>query len=162
MQNTRRTLIVALGSLLLGACGFQLSGYYEVPKALQQVRLVSPSDKPSNIRLPLQNLLKINGVQITEDADKTLEILSEDSRRRTLTLTDNANAIEYELIGTVHFRVTNRDGKILLADRKVTASRVYNNNDNTTARDALEAQLRQTLQKRMAQQIVRQYLSLKI
>ncbi len=160
MRYLRRSLLLALCSLLLSACGFRPSGYYDVPEALRQVQVVVPQDRPSNIRQPLINLLKVNGVEIDAKAGLRLEIIKEKMRKRTLTLTLSTDTVEYELVGTVSFRVLNADGEALSGDREARAERVFYDVNNTTARDALEAQLRQEMQQQLAKQVVRQYLSL--
>lgn len=162
MRKLRSSLLIMLTTLLVSACGFHLAGYYEVPENLRQVQLLIPEEQPSNIRPHLNNLLAVNGIEVTDDETAyKLEIHKEVMRRRTLTLTLSADAVEYELTGSVRFSVFNPAGEALIDDREVRAERVFNNDDNTTARDALEEQLRGSLQEQLAQQIVRQYLSLR-
>ncbi|GGC08439.1 hypothetical protein GCM10011352_38440 [Marinobacterium zhoushanense] len=161
MRNLRRSLLILFAAAAVSACGFHPVGSYDVPPALRQVELLIPEDRPSNIRPHLSNLLAVNGIEVAGGADYKLEIHSERIRRRALTLTLSADAVEYELIGSVRFSVFDADGEVLIDDREVRAERVFNNDDNTTARNTLEEQLRTGLQEQLAQQIVRQYLSLR-
>lgn len=161
MPRLRISLLLMLGSLLLSACGFRLAGYYEVPEELRQVELVIPSEKPSDIRTHLTNLLAVNGIEVRDDAEYRLQLLNENVRRRTLTVSLSADAVEYQLIGTVRFSVFGPDDEVLIEDREVRTERSFDNDENTTARDALEDQVRREIQEQLAQQIVRQYLSLK-
>ncbi|SEG61423.1 LPS-assembly lipoprotein LptE [Marinobacterium lutimaris] len=161
MLKLRAPLFALLASLLVSACGFHLAGYYEVPAELRQVHLVIPSDRPSNVRTHLSSLLEINGIEITNKADYRLEIHDERIRRRSLSTSIRADTVEYELIARAHFSVSNRAGELLIDNREVRAERVFNNNENTTARDALQDQIERALEEQLAQQIVRQYLSLK-
>lgn len=160
MRYLRRSLLLRLSCLLLSACGFKPSGYYDVPEALQLLEIVVSQDRPSAIRQPLINLLKVNGVDLASSSGLKLEILEERMRKRTLTLTLSADTAEYELIGTVRFRVLRQNGEALTNDREAQVERSYYDLNNTTARDALEAQLRREMQQQLAKQIVRQYLSL--
>lgn len=161
MLKLRAPLFALVASLLLSACGFQLAGYYEVPEALRQVNLVIPSDRPSGVRNHLASMLEINGIEITDTADYRLEVHDERIRRRSLSTSVRADTVEYELIGKAHFSVSNRAGELLIDNREVHAERVFNNNENTTARDALQSQIERDLEEQLARQIVRQYLSLK-
>jgi len=160
MPRFRIALLLMLSTLLLSACGFRLAGYYEVPEKLRQVTLDIPGDRPSDIRASLNNLLAVNGIEVRDDAEYRLELLDEDVRRRTLTVSLSADAVEYQLIGTARFSVFGPAGKALIENREVRAERSFNNTENTTARDALEDQVRSEIQEQLAQQIVRQYLSL--
>jgi LPS-assembly lipoprotein len=160
MSRFRISLLALVSTLLLTACGFRLAGYYDVPDELRQVELVIPGERPSDIRPFLNNLMTVNGIEVRDGADYRLEILNESIRRRTLTLTLGADAVEYELVGTARFSVFDRNGDPIIDDREVRTERAFNNDDNTTARDALEAQIRRDIQEQLAQQIVRQYLSL--
>lgn len=160
MQTARRAVLLGLLSLTLSACGFHLSGYYDVPEALRQVQVSAPEERPSDIRQPLINLLKLNGIEITDAAPQTLKILQERTRQRTLTLTTGADAIEYELIASVRFQVLDAAGEPLSNEREARIERVFFDLENTTARDALISQVKQEMQQQLAQQIVRQYLSL--
>lgn len=159
MPQFRITLLL-LGALLLSACGFRLAGFYEVPPALRQLELDIPGDKPSDLRQELNSLMAVNGIEIRDGADYRLELLEENMRRRTLTVSLSADAVEYALIGTARFNVYGPDDELLIDNREVRTERSFNNDDNTTARDALEAQVRLDVQEQLARQIVRQYLSL--
>ncbi|MBV1788774.1 hypothetical protein KQ940_11980 [Marinobacterium sp. D7] len=161
MRTLRSSLLMLITATVISACGFHPVGSYDVPAALRQVELIIPEERPSNIRPHLNNLLALNGIEVTSGASYRLEIHSERVRRRALTLTLNADAVEYELIGSVRFSVFDAEDKALIDDREVRAERVFNNDDNTTARNTLEDQLRTGLQEQLAQQIVRQYLSLR-
>ncbi|WP_432697597.1 LPS assembly lipoprotein LptE [Marinobacterium sp. YM272] len=161
MLRLRAPLFALIASLLISGCGFHLAGYYDVPENLRQVNLDIPDDRPSNIETHLTSLLEVNGVEITRRANYRLEILDERTRRRSASTSLSADTIEYELIATARFSVSNGAGELLIDNREVRAERFFNNNQNTTAKDALEVEIRRQLQEQLAQQIVRQYLSLK-
>lgn len=160
MLKLRAPLFALIASMLISACGFRLAGYYDVPEELRQVNLDIREDRPSDIESHLTSLLELNGVEITQDAEYRLEINDERVRRRSASTSLSADTVEYELIGTATFSVSNSEGELLIDNRQVRAERFFNNDENTTARDALERQIRVQLQEQLAQQIVRQYLSL--
>ncbi|MBR9829208.1 MAG: hypothetical protein GYB41_11270 [Oceanospirillales bacterium] len=163
-MRTRLTLplFALLMSVMLTACGFQLRGLYDVPDALRQVTLVSAS-QPSQIEPELRRALEINRIDLTPAARYRLEIISERHTRRTATLTGNADAAEYELRSEVRFRVIDRqqDDRELIPERRLITERVYTNDrDNITASSSQEGLIRYQMQQDLAQQIVRQYLSI--
>lgn len=156
-------LFALLASLLLSACGFKLRGLYEVPEALRQVALVTTS-QPGQIEPELRRALEINGIDITASARYRLELLEERHSRRTATLTGRADADEYELRSSVRFRVLDRrrDDLELIPARTLSTERVYSNDQgNITASASQESLIRQQMQQDLAQQIVRQYLSIR-
>ncbi len=164
-MRTRLTLplFALLMSLALSACGFKLRGLYEVPEALRQVALVAAS-QPSQLEPELRRALEINGIKILGSSRYQLEILSERNTRRTATLTGDADADEYELRSEVRFRVIDRqrDELLLIPERTLMTERVYTNQrDNITASSSQESLIRHQMQQDLAQQIVRQYLSIK-
>ncbi|GAA0791422.1 LPS assembly lipoprotein LptE [Marinobacterium sediminicola] len=156
-------LFALLMSVMLSACGFKLRGLYDVPEALRQVALVTAS-QPSQIEPELRRALEINGIDISTSARYQLEVLQERHNRRTATLTGDADASEYELRSEVSFRVIDRqrDNLALMPERTITIERVYSNEaSNITASASHENLIRHQMQQDMAQQIVRQYLSIK-
>ncbi len=164
-MRTRLTLplFALLMSLALSACGFKLRGIYDVPEALRQVALVTASQR-SQIEPELRRALEINDIRILDSTRYQLEILSERHTRRTATLTGDADADEYELRSEVRFRVIDRqrDGLELIPERRLLTERVYTNQrDNITASSSQESLIRHQMQQDLAQQIVRQYLSIK-
>lgn len=163
-MRTRLTLplFALLMSLTLTACGFKLRGLYDVPEALRQVALVTTL-APSKIEPELRRTLEVNRIDITSAARYQLEILAERYTRRTATLTGNADAAEYELRSEVRFRVIDRqqDNLELIPERSLTTERVYTNApENITASSSQEELIRYQMQQDLAQQIVRQYLSI--
>jgi len=164
-MRTRLTLslFALLMSVVLSACGFKLRGLYDVPEALRQVALVTAA-APSQIEPELRRALEINGIEILGSTRYQLEILGESHTRRTATLTGDANADEYELRSEVRFRVIDRqqDNLELIPERRLMTERVYSNDQsNITASASQETLIRHQMQQDLAQQIVRQYLSIK-
>lgn len=153
-------------SLLLAGCGFKPRGYFAVPEALQDATLVTMSDRPSEIRPMLQRALQVNGVTLRDEAPVILEIHEERHTRRSVSLrgrSSGSQVAEYELRSEVFFSVRERDGnQLLIAPRSIFTERVYAyDGDNITASEAQEVVLRQQIYQDLAQQIVRQYVSLK-
>ncbi|MGB2130082.1 MAG: LPS assembly lipoprotein LptE [Marinobacterium sp.] len=164
-MRTRLTLPLTLlcMSVLLSACGFKLRGLYDVPEALRQVSLVV-APQPSQLEYQLRRALEINQIDLSGDARYRLELVKERYTRRSATLTGNADVAEYELRSEAWFRVVDRlqDNREVIPEQRVMIERVYSNEPgNITASNAQENLIHQQMRQELAQQIVRQYLSIK-
>lgn len=103
-----KLLIIALMITVTSACGWHLRGQVDIPAALRILNLnVSSVDFVSQNAIK-QSLLS-NGVTISEDGQYTLNIIKETSGKRTLAVTSNAKASEYELTQTLEFQLLNTD-----------------------------------------------------
>lgn len=93
---------------ITSACGWQLRGQVDIPAALRILDVnVSTVDLDSKNAIK-QSLLS-NGVTISQDGQYTLNIIKETSGKRTLAVTSNAKASEYELIQTLEFQLLNAE-----------------------------------------------------
>lgn len=93
---------------ITSACGWQLRGQVDIPAALRILDVnVSTVDLDSKNAIK-QSLLS-NGVTISQDGQYTLKIIKETSGKRTLAVTSNAKASEYELIQTLEFQLLNAE-----------------------------------------------------
>lgn len=158
-------LLLGLCLLLVG-CGFKPRGFYAVPDALQEATLVTMSDRPSEIRPMLLRAMQVNGIALSDNSPIILEIHEERHTRRSVSLRGRARGsqvAEYELRSEVFFSVRQRESDaLLIAPRSIFTERVYAyDGDNITASEAQEVVLRQQIYQDLAQQIVRQYVSLK-
>ena len=155
----RRATLVLLSSLALSACGFKLKGLYEVPEALQQLVMVEQSAQPTALGRELVKQLSGSGVVISESAPYRLELGTVRYNKRALTLSARAEALEYELSGRVNFALYQGDNETPVLEREVRADRSYSENSNTLALESLESRYQAELNRALADQIVRQYLS---
>ena len=155
----RRVTWVLLASLALSACGFKLKGLYEVPEALQQLVLIEQSAQPSDLGRELVKQLTGSGVMISESAPYRLELGEARYNKRALTLSARAEALEYELSGRVTFALYQGDNRSPVLEREVRADRSYSDDANALALESRESGYRTELNRALADQIVRQYLS---
>jgi len=103
-----KLLSIALMITITSACGWQLRGQVDIPAALRILDVnVSTVDLDSKNAIK-QSLLS-NGVTISQDGQYTLKIIKETSGKRTLAVTSNAKASEYELIQTLEFQLLNAE-----------------------------------------------------
>lgn len=158
-KSFRLPLLLVL-TLILSACGFTLGLRYPVADELKQVELTLPGGL-TQIRQPLNNLLRINGIEIKKGAPYRIEILSEGVHQRNLTLQLDRDAIEYELRAQVFFRVFGPDGKLVIGERRIDAIRTFDRiENNTSASDVLRDQLKREMFRTLAEKVVRQYTAI--
>jgi len=158
-MKIRHSVLLLTLTLVLSACGFKLKGLYEVPESLQQLVMVEQSAQPTDLGRELVNQLGRSGVVISSTAPYRLELAEPRYNKRALTLSARAEALEYELSGSVSFALYKGDDLVPVLEREVRAERSFNDNSNSVALESLESRYRTELDRTIADQIVRQYLS---
>ena len=103
MHKIKLTIFASL-LVFLSACGWHLRGQVDVPVAYCILDLQANKATPLTQKLLRQSLLS-NGITLSADAPYTLLITNEESDRRTLAVTSNAKASEYELTETLSFKL---------------------------------------------------------
>ena len=89
-------------------------------------------------------------------ADVTIELLSDRTSRRAVSVTDQARAAEYQTTLTVVYAVFDAKGEPLAAERSVRASRVYTvDRDNIVGSSEEQALLQREMVDDLVQQIIR-------
>lgn len=105
-QRCRIYFVILLASWL-GACGFHLRGDYLLSDELQTL-YVSSSDVHGELtRLVKQHLVRnqVNVLKHKNVQSPELRIMSDQLDRRTLSVFQNGQVAEYELIYTVNYRL---------------------------------------------------------
>jgi len=96
-----------LGTVLLNGCGFTLRGNYLLAPNLQTL-FVSSVDPHGELTRLVKQHLQINHVKLLKHPTKNtpeLRILADKLNRRTLSLFDNGQVAEYEIIYTVNYQL---------------------------------------------------------
>jgi LPS-assembly lipoprotein len=117
--------LAALAALVAG-CGFHLQGHTPLPAALKSPYL-EVQDRQSDFTLSLRHALMSNGAQLADRRDQAsavVSIVKENFRKRTLVISPNNQAAEYEITYAVTFAVSAGD-KELLQPQELTATRSY-------------------------------------
>lgn len=107
LQIKKLSLIILLTSLL-SACGFHLRGDYLLSDELQTL-YVSSSDVHGELTRLVKQHLSRNQVKVLKHSDANapeLRIVSDKLDRRTLSVFQNGQVAEYELIYAVHYQVS--------------------------------------------------------
>ncbi len=115
MNQLKRVFILVINlfviSSLLSACGLRLRGEYLLPPELQTLN-ISSEDKHGEItRLFKQQLLENNVTILKQfEVDKPeIRILKDRLDRRTLSVFQNGQVAEYELIYSVRYQLRRQD-----------------------------------------------------
>jgi LPS-assembly lipoprotein len=106
-QSFRQIFSVILLSSLLSACGFHLRGDYLLSDELQTL-YVSSSDVHGELTRLVKQHLSRNQVKVLKHRNAQapeLRIISDKLDRRTLSVFQNGQVAEYELIYAVHYQL---------------------------------------------------------
>lgn len=147
---------------LLAACGFHLQGRAGLPAVVKHPFLEVP-DVQSQFAQSLRHTLLANGAQLMvqkDQASAVISILSDNVRRRVLTVSATNQPAQYEVTYTVGFMV-NAGDKQLLAPQEITATRVYSFDERLLlAKGHEEDVLRQDMARDLAEMVMRRLSSL--
>ncbi len=121
-MNHLKKILISLLICSTAACGWHLRGQVDVPVSLRILDLQAPTVNHTTRQTIRQTLLS-NGITLSKDATYQLVILKQTSKKRTLAVTSNAKASEYELIQSLHFVVRHHDGQDLSGTLEVTSYR---------------------------------------
>ncbi len=152
---TRRTFLL-LTALLLSACGFHLRGQASMPFKTLYLNAENPG---SELVAELRRKLEVNRVQLVNAADQaevTLNIVSEISDKQILSLGGDGRVNEFRLIYRVSLRAYDRQQQDWVPAEVAELRRDYRYDDTQAlAKQAEETMLIQSLRSDMAQQIMR-------
>lgn len=117
LRQVKTVLLVMLLSSLLSACGFHLRGDYLLSDELQTLYVSSPDVHGELTRLVKQHLSRNQVKVLNHKSTKApeLRIMSDKLDRRTLSVFENGQVAEYELIYAVHYQLRfapKNDGKV--------------------------------------------------
>jgi LPS-assembly lipoprotein len=153
---TLRTLAVAGLSALLIGCGFQLRGW-DAASAVESAYLTST---PRNaFEAPLRRALRQAGIAeaaSAAEAEVVVNLLEEWRDRRSVSVSPQVRAAEYEVAVAVRYSVTGPDGRELIAEQWLERQRVYRvDSDNILGTSEEQALLEREMEADLVQQIVR-------
>ena len=157
MQKSSGIHRILTASLLLAltACGFHLRGTDTLPF---ESLYVQDSGAPGIAR-DLKRSLSSSGVKLTanpEEAQASLELMSEGSEKRILSLSGKGKVREYELVYRVAFRVRDADSELWGESQTVEMRRDFSYSDSALlAKDAEEARLVNDMHAEAVREILR-------
>ena len=152
------SLIVLMLSLLLSACGFHLRGQGAFALPFQTLYVQSANDYAPFIN-ELKNAIEANNVQITDTAEQaqlTLQIVSETADKQILSLSGAGRVREYRLQYRISLRAYDQKQLEWLAPEEITLRRDYSYDDTQVlAKEQEEALLYQNMRSDAVQQVLR-------
>jgi LPS-assembly lipoprotein len=132
--------LIALG--LLGGCGFHLQGVSRLPPAFANTYLEA-EDRYTDFHRALELDLRAAGSRLVgpgEAPGATVEVLTDDSGQRVLSVSATNTPTEYEVYYTVRYRVR-VGGKEVLPPQMLTRTRDYSFNETAVLAKEQEQEL---------------------
>lgn len=152
-----RSTAVALLTLLVTGCGFQLRGAPPVSSALQPLAVNCADNVPGQLCDSVREQLELGRIELksAEEADFVLKIGNFRQDRRASAITLRAAAAEFTLRHTVDIEVLTSDNIPLIEPTNLNSSETYRYDEsNVLAKQREEDALREQLHDRLAQQII--------
>jgi len=150
----RATWLVVL-ALAASSCGFHLRTW-DLEGSVASARLIANARNP--LAEPLGRALRTAGVEVVdgEEADVVIELLADRRDRRSVSVTDQARAAEYETSLQVQYAVRDGAGSMLMAPRWVAARRVYRvDRDNLVGSSQEQTLLEREMVNDLVEQVIR-------
>ena len=140
--------------LTLSACGWHLRG---TGSAATIDRLYLSASAPNSVfTQTLERYLRSSGIELVDsaaDAEYTLKLIKETSKRRTATVSASARISERLLEEQVEYQVNKPDGTVTIERSIATVERIYEYNEDNVLATEDEAQL---LKREMHNDLARQ------
>ena len=153
-----RALLLLILTLLLCACGFHLRGQGALALPFQTLYVKSANEYAPFIT-ELKLAIEANGVQAAdtpEQAQLTLQIVSETSDKQILSLSGGGRVREYRLQYRISLRAYDQKQQDWLAPEEITLRRDFSYDDTQVlAKEQEEALLYQSMRSDAVQQILR-------
>jgi len=140
--------------LLLTGCGFHLRGSVELDTSLQALA-VRETGGTTVISAELRRILLAQGVDIRDSAPMVLQLHSESSGRRVLSVDSQGRATEYDLRYGVTFSLLDVDGVAIIDTETITAHRDMQFDPNAVlGSNTEETRLREDMRREVANRIL--------
>lgn len=152
------TLLLAL--LALTACGFQMRGYADLSFRTLYI------NGNISISKELKKLLAVNGVKIVTEQDEAelmMDLMSEVSEKRILSLSGTGVVREFDLIYRVTYRVKQPDEELWGEPKVIETRRDFSYSDREVLATGYEEQrLNTEMRQETTQQLVRSLVAYKV
>ncbi len=153
---TRSAILVVLAMLVASGCGWHLRTW-DLSSSVSSVHVDGSSGNPASA--PLKRNLRQAGVQlanVADEAEVVVTLLDQRRERRSVAVTDQARAAEYETSLAIQYAITGAEGVELVPPRWVQASRVYRvDRTNIVGSSEEQALLEREMVSDLVQQIIR-------
>jgi LPS-assembly lipoprotein len=144
MNFIQKKLIALLMLLIISSCGFHMRGMTEI-----SFKTISLEGKELSFTKNLKKVLNRNKVAIvssTENPELKVELLSEESEKRILSLSGQGLVREFEIFYRVRYRVKTIDSEIWSQENIIEARRDFTYSDsNLIGKEEEERQLNEAM-----------------
>lgn len=157
-----RVLLVALFSLLLAGCGFQLRGSYTMPWETLYLGLPESDAMRAMIKRNIEASTSTRIVNNPKEAQASLVILRNDQAKNILSLSGTGLVREFQLVRYFAYRIQDADGKELVPASQIMLTREMTFDDTRIfAKEAEEAMILREMQTDLVQQLLRRLAAAK-
>jgi LPS-assembly lipoprotein len=144
MNFIQKKLIALLMLLIISSCGFHMRGMTEI-----SFKTISLEGKELSFIKDLKKVLNRNKVAIvssTENPELRIELLSEESEKRILSLSGQGLVREFEIFYRVRYRVKTIDSEIWSQENIIETRRDFTYSDsNLIGKEEEERQLNEAM-----------------
>ena len=145
MNFIQKKLIALLMLLIISSCGFHMRGMTEI-----SYKIISLEGKELSFIKDLKKVLNRNKVAIvssTENPELRVELLSEESEKRILSLSGQGLVREFEIFYRVRYRVKTIDSEIWSQENIIETRKDFTYSDsNLIGKEEEERQLNEAMQ----------------
>ena len=143
-------------SLLLAGCGFQLRGQADLPFERIYVETQGFSLFAAELMRVIQSGDAVEVMDSPEEAEVVLKVLNERRERKILSLRSSGAVSEFLLVYRVSYRVTDNQGKDLVAPSEISLRRAMTYDDQVIlGKESEEELLFRDMQADAVQQMLR-------
>ena len=144
MNFIQKKLIALLMLLIISSCGFHMRGMTEI-----SFKTISLEGKELSFTKNLKKILNSNKVAIvssTENPELRVELLSEESEKRILSLSGQGLVREFEIFYRVRYRVKTIDSEIWSQENIIESRKDFTYSDsNLIGKEEEERQLNEAM-----------------
>ncbi|CAM8302924.1 RlpB Rare lipoprotein B [Candidatus Methylopumilus universalis] len=144
MNFIQKKLIAILFLLVITSCGFHMRGMTEI-----SFKTISLEGKELSFTKNLKQILKSNKVAIvspTENPELRIELMSEESEKRILSLSGQGLVREFEIFYRVRYRIKTSDSEIWSQENIIETRKDFTYSDsNLIGKEEEERQLNEAM-----------------
>lgn len=123
--------VLLIAMLSLSACGYHLRGAIDLPESLQKMYVQGGSKELSVAFAQAFRSTSGELVSSAADAGMILNVLNEEYRRQTVSISSSGYSNEYELTYRLVFDLIDKNGTKLISEQTIEVSQAYFNQQSS-------------------------------
>jgi len=142
---------------LLTACGYHLRGEIDMPESLQKLYVQGASRELSEAIKQTFGATSGALVKNASDAGMIFNVIDEEYRRRTVSISSSGYSNEYELVYRLIFDLIDKNGNELVSEQRIEVRQAYFNqqsSDTVLGKENEEKVLRKELYLKAVRSVV--------